>query len=99
MATLQAPLTYCHVCLAPLEYPAAGSRVRCRCGVEAWAYLYPALLDRPVASAGEAIQTDGEAACFAHAGKRAVASCESCGRFVCALCRIDWANASCARRV
>jgi hypothetical protein len=78
------------VCLAALQYEPGGGAVRCRCGVEAIAYLYPALVRVPESSPGEAVQAAGEAACFAHAGKRAVASCESCGRFVCGLCRIDW---------
>ena len=31
----------------------------------------------------------GEAACFDHPGKRAVASCRQCGRFVCQLCSVE----------
>ena len=30
--------------------------------------------------------------CFAHEDKRAVAACDSCGRFVCGLCRIEWGS-------
>lgn len=33
---------------------------------------------------------EGEAACFDHPGKRAVASCRQCGRFVCQLCAIQF---------
>jgi hypothetical protein len=31
---------------------------------------------------------EGEAACFDHPGKRAVAACRQCGRFVCQLCSV-----------
>jgi len=89
---LQSPLTHCHVCLADIRYAAGGVEVACRCGVEARALVYPAILRVCEASAGEAIQAAGEAACFAHDDKRAVASCDSCGRFVCALCRIEWGS-------
>lgn len=33
--------------------------------------------------------SDGEASCFEHASKKAVAACNRCGRFVCALCRME----------
>ena len=35
---------------------------------------------------------DGEAACFDHPGKRAVAACRHCGRFVCALCSVEFGD-------
>ena len=89
---LQPPLTHCHVCLAAVPYATAGEPVECRCGVVARALVYPAIFRRRDESAGEAIQTEGESACFAHEDKRAVAACDSCGRFVCALCRIEWGS-------
>jgi len=89
---LQAPLTHCHVCLAEIDYAPDGAGVTCRCGLEARALVYPAILRTPGTSAGEAIQAAGEASCFAHEDKRAVAACDSCGRFVCSLCRIDWGS-------
>lgn len=33
---------------------------------------------------------EGEAACFFHADKRAVVPCDSCGRFLCSLCRLEF---------
>jgi hypothetical protein len=89
---LESPLTYCHACLATIPYPASGATVDCRCGVHARAFVYPAIFRLRVGSPGEAIQAEGESACFAHEGKRAVAACDSCGRFVCALCRIEWGS-------
>lgn len=44
------------------------------------------------ATAGQAPQLvleAGEAACFYHAEKRAVVPCETCGRFLCALCDVE----------
>jgi len=89
---LEPPLTYCHVCLATIPWPGDGAPVECRCGVRARALIYPAIFRLSAGSAGEAIQAEGESACFAHEGKRAVAACDSCGRFVCALCRIEWGS-------
>ena len=33
---------------------------------------------------------EGEAACFDHPAKKAVASCHQCGRFVCQLCAVEF---------
>ena len=53
--------------------------------------VYPAA-DRSVASgtAGKAIQTDKEAGCFYHPRKKAILPCSTCGRFLCALCDIEF---------
>src|SRR5262249_32652770 len=39
---------------------------------------------------GENILIEGESACFYHANKRAVVPCDKCGRFLCALCDIQF---------
>jgi len=39
---------------------------------------------------GESIALDDDASCFYHRGKKAVIPCESCGRFLCALCDVDF---------
>jgi B-box zinc finger len=49
---------------------------------------FPAMFAERAAAAPEAALT-GEAACFDHPGKRAVAACQQCGRFVCQLCSVD----------
>jgi len=52
--------------------------------------VYPAQLAPPaIGSAGEALLLEGESSCFYHVTKRAVVACESCGRFLCALCDVD----------
>jgi hypothetical protein len=38
----------------------------------------------------ERLGEEGEAACFYHAGSRAVVPCSRCGRFLCALCDLTW---------
>ncbi len=54
-------------------------------------YLYPAYIREtlPVAK-GEAVLLESEASCFHHPDKRAVVSCENCGRFLCDLCRVEF---------
>jgi hypothetical protein len=39
---------------------------------------------------GEAVLIEGESSCFYHPAKKAAIACESCGRFLCALCDVDW---------
>ena len=41
---------------------------------------------------GERILVEGEAACFYHAEKRATVACSACGRFLCALCDLDFSD-------
>jgi hypothetical protein len=52
--------------------------------------LFPALFAAPAAPAIPEAALDGEAACFDHPSKRAVAACHLCGRFVCALCAVEF---------
>jgi hypothetical protein len=41
-------------------------------------------------TAGESLLADDEASCFYHPKKKAVIPCEACGRFLCALCDIEF---------
>src|ERR1039458_5057388 len=50
---------------------------------------FPAMFREAGAPARPEVALDGEAACFDHAGKRAVAVCNQCGRFVCELCKVE----------
>ncbi len=86
-------MLWCTACQASLPPDAlvGPGPARCRrCGAMLEISVFPALL-RPLAAgkAGEAILTDQESACFYHPRKRAVVPCESCGRFLCALCDVD----------
>lgn len=61
------------------------------CQTHVEAAVFPALFRRAAASIYEPV-VSGEAACFFHADRIAVSSCARCGRFLCALCRICWAD-------
>ena len=52
--------------------------------------LFPALFEqsRP-AEQPSATLAEGEACCYEHATKRAVALCNHCGRFLCGLCEVE----------
>ncbi len=55
--------------------------------------VFPALY-RPTAKIDpqSLLTVEGEATCFEHASKRAVAVCHKCGRFLCALCEVQVAG-------
>jgi len=59
------------------------------CGAENQVRVFPAAF-RSAAPARPEAALDGEAACFDHPGKRAVAACRHCGRFVCQLCAVEF---------
>ncbi|MFN0105260.1 MAG: hypothetical protein ACKV2U_24635 [Bryobacteraceae bacterium] len=54
--------------------------------------VFPVALRPPKAALPERVVTDGEASCYNHAANRALAACDACGRFLCALCDIDTAR-------
>jgi hypothetical protein len=60
------------------------------CGTENTVRAFPALQAAAADASRPQAALDGEAACFDHPGKRAVASCRQCGRFVCGLCAVDF---------
>ena len=65
--------------------------VKCvHCGKKIAVYVFPALVradvDRPVTVPVVA----SESSCFYHAEKRAAVVCEECGRFLCALCDVEY---------
>ncbi len=65
----------------PLPCPGCASRLE----VIVFPAFYRAAPETPV---GESVVTNDEASCFVHSQKRAVAPCDSCGRFICALCDV-----------
>ncbi len=87
---MQAGVLECPKCQTALP-PAGlntGQFFRCPgCRSEVQAEAFPAL-DRPLprGAAGEAVMVPGESACFYHEARKAVAVCDACGRFLCALC-------------
>jgi hypothetical protein len=84
----------CIKCEAPLASPEfyhSGTLTPCpACGARLRVELFPAFFREEARGvSGENVVVEGEASCFYHPQKRAVISCEACGRFVCALCEIE----------
>src|SRR5437867_5418711 len=83
----------CGRCGTPLAVAALNTPdlVPCvSCGTAIRAIVFPSLLRK--FTPGESAQTlvlDTQASCFYHAQKTAVVACESCGRFLCALCDVE----------
>jgi len=70
------------------ELASGGAAICTSCGSRNTPHVYPAAFAQARAAAGE-VALDGEAACFDHPDNRAVASCVTCGRFVCQLCAVE----------
>lgn len=83
------PCARCQTPLPQWELAAGPGAVCTACGAPNTVHVFPALLASG-APALPAVATEGEAACFDHPAKRAVASCGQCGRFVCQLCAIQF---------
>ncbi len=96
MTDINKPSLPCPRCRVPLPVqafntPSPGECPSCKRPV--YAAVFPSFLRGPEKGRiGDAILTDGEAGCFHHAGKKAVAACEICGRFLCALCDVEIAG-------
>ena len=57
------------------------------CGVPLQVEIFPTLFRKiNPGQGGEAVTVEDESSCFYHPLKKAVLSCDGCGRFVCALC-------------
>jgi hypothetical protein len=52
--------------------------------------VFPALFRQEAAARPERIIAEGEAGCFYHPEKKAAVVCDACGRFLCALCDVDF---------
>ena len=64
------------------------------CGSGNIVRAFPAMFTDRAVVVPEAALT-GEAACYDHPGKRAVAACQQCGRFVCQLCSVELGGVIC----
>jgi len=74
------------------ELANGGTAVCTLCGSANQVRIFPAALAAGQAPARTEAALDGEAACFDHPSKRAVAACNQCGRFVCQLCSVEFGN-------
>lgn len=61
------------------------------CRTEFEFHVFPAMTASRAALRARAVEP-GEATCFFHETNRAESVCEACGRFVCAVCSVDFAN-------
>src|ERR1035437_6607789 len=87
----------CARCEMPLpgwELATSGAAVCTSCGSKNSASAFPALFRDAAGPVRPEAALDGEAACFDHAGKRAVAACHQCGRFMCQLCAVEFGGQS-----
>jgi hypothetical protein len=76
----------------PVTLPGTAQFIPCpACERSLLVEVFPALA-RPAAPAraGEAVLEAGVSSCFYHDQKKAEVACEACGRFLCALCHIDF---------
>ncbi|HTT64760.1 MAG TPA: hypothetical protein VMG35_23070 [Bryobacteraceae bacterium] len=86
----------CNRCNQPLPKwgLATGEAVLCpECGAASLVRVFPALFYAPSGPAAAEAAEEGEATCFDHPAKRAVAACSRCGRFVCQLCEVEFKGA------
>jgi hypothetical protein len=69
---------------------AGGDTAMCTsCGSSNTVRAFPAILKQSAAERPEAA-LPGDACCYDHPAKRAVAACRQCGRFVCQLCAVEF---------
>jgi hypothetical protein len=94
--TSRDPWVRCTRCGSPVPEVLLGAAQPWSCGnceAELQVEVFPALSrEADPVQAGESLQTETEAGCFFHPDKKAVVSCASCGRFLCALCDIPLAG-------
>jgi hypothetical protein len=85
----------CARCQMPLpawEFASAPAAACTSCGARNSAAVFPALFREAAAAVRPETVMDGEATCFDHPAKRAVAACNQCGKFVCPLCAVEFAE-------
>lgn len=85
----------CALCEMPLpSWELTGGAATCtRCGSTNQVQAFPAILHAGAAPVRAESALEGEAVCYDHPAKRAQAACGQCGRFVCALCAVDFGDA------
>lgn len=85
----------CGNCSAALSIPettGAGGVACRRCGTETRVWLFPALYRAAASSPAQPLTNEGDSSCMNHPQKRAVAVCDGCGKYLCALCDVDWSG-------
>src|SRR5688572_5147104 len=69
-----------------------GNPVHCPvCDATIQIEIFPAFFEQPRSGqAAETIVESGISSCFYHDQKKAIVHCDDCGRFLCALCDLDF---------
>lgn len=80
----------CGGSLAVPGKPGAGLLPCPACGLASKAWRFPALFRETRGATGQRILEEGQSSCMNHPEKQAVNVCEACGKFLCALCDVDW---------
>lgn len=83
----------CGQCSGVLDIPGGtgAGTIGCRsCGAPTRLWLFPALYRAREGAQALALQEEGHSSCMNHPQKRAVAVCDGCGKYLCALCDVDW---------
>ncbi len=86
------PCARCDTPLPKWELAAGDAAICTSCGSSNQVRVFPALLSQSHVPVRTEAALDGEAACYDHPSKRAVAACHQCGRFVCQLCSVESGN-------
>jgi hypothetical protein len=74
----------------PVEFENAGEFLGCpSCLERLRVFAFPALRRSGTSGVLAPAAGVGDASCFYHPAKQAVLACESCGRFLCALCDVE----------
>lgn len=60
------------------------------CAVELRVEVFPALFREEAVTPAERVLDASEAGCFYHPEKKAAVVCDACGRFLCALCDVEF---------
>lgn len=83
----------CAKCEVPLPSDAHGIPEFCpNCRRACAGFTFPAALTTTgeIQKPTEGVNLLGEASCFYHDSKRAILSCDGCGRYLCDSCQADW---------
>ena len=84
------PCPKCRRVLDSLSWHNAGGGTCWNCRGEFEFTGFPALTAAPVRAVPKAVLVAEHATCFFHAENQAETPCDSCGRFLCAVCAIDF---------
>ncbi|WP_157837121.1 hypothetical protein [Geminisphaera colitermitum] len=75
------------------RYAPDEERRRCpRCERVVTLVPFPALRASPRVVRAQALVAEGEASCFFHATNQAATVCDDCGRFLCAVCAVEFSG-------